>query len=227
MIKESGKLLLVYKSFLFLNNVLIKHFKNHYFLIFCLLLLFSCSNSSPKSFSIPEEFLQEGDIVFRCGVSVNSLIVRIADQIGSYSHIGIVVKDQNEWKVVHIVNGENEDSNGKEIIKIEPISQFFREDRSKAGSILRYDSTFDFQYKIAQKAIELSQQEIFFDHSYNLDDTTKLYCTELIYKIFLSLGVDITQERRSQFPGVKNKIIFPSDIFKNPHLKKIYSFKEE
>lgn len=201
-------------------------FKKIRFFYFCLLFLLSCSNSSQESFEIPEDLLHEGDLAFRCGVSVESIIVKIADQIGSYSHVGIVVKEQNEWKIVHIVNGESENTNGKEIIKKEPVSQFFRTDRSKAGLILRYDTTDEVRRHLTQKAFELSQKELFFDHSYDLTDSSKMYCTELIQNIFLSSGIDLTEGRRSVFPGSKNKIIFPSDIFKNQHLIKIYSFKK-
>ncbi|MDD4848361.1 MAG: YiiX/YebB-like N1pC/P60 family cysteine hydrolase [Bacteroidales bacterium] len=196
------------------------------FLYFIVVFIVGCGLDQKSSYPIPENLLQDGDLVFRCGISVSSYAVRVADKIGSYSHVGMVVKETDGWHVIHIVNGEMEDTDGKEIIKNEPISRFFRKDRARAGIVLRYDAPDSVLHQVVERAKTLSQQEIYFDAYYSLSDSTKLYCTELIYNIFQNAQIDISEGRRSRCPTVKEEVILPSDIFKNQKLREIYHFSE-
>jgi len=65
-----------------------------------------------------------------------------------------------------------------------------------------------------------------FDNDYNLNDSTKMYCSELVWYAFKTAGVDITNKKRSKIdlPVFQGEYIFPSDIQTNKKLKLIYSF---
>ena len=115
-----------------------RHFaKTIYPILFLEFLFCGCNqkseSSEPKlSIIIPTDILQEGDLVFRRGNGLESELVVSLDKVGIYSHIGIVVKDTLAgWQVVHIVPGEQKSVEEPDMIKMENISLFFREDRAK------------------------------------------------------------------------------------------------
>ena len=176
----------------------------------------------PFSFEIDETILKEGDIVFRRGQSIASMVVLAAEKEGGYSHIGIMVKDSAGWRVIHAVPGETDKENPTEIMKKETLSQFFAPDRAVAGAIFRLDTTETIAVMAAQKAQVLFERKLLFDHNYDLEDSTKMYCTELLFFVYKFAGVDITEGRRNAFPALQNEFLLPSDILANPKLKIIH-----
>ena len=180
-----------------------------------------CKQKPLFSFEIEESFLQEGDIAFRRGQSIASRVVLAVDKEGGYSHIGIVVKESSSWYVIHAVPGETDKDNPTEILKKESFSQFFAPDRAVSGAIYRLDANANIGFLAAQKAKVLFDRKLLFDHKYDLEDSTKMYCTELIYFVFNYAGIDISEGRRSSYPAFRDEFLLPSDILANPKLKKI------
>jgi len=174
---------------------------------------------------LTDSILQEGDLVFRRGQGLASRAVLAADNYSVYSHTGVVVRDETEWKVVHIVPGEPEFSGDRDRIKMEPLDVFFKPKRALKGAVMRVDNP-EVAAFAAQRAVGLFDSGILFDHNYNLNDTTRMYCTELIQKIFLREGLDLTggQRSRIKIPGFRGDYILPSDIQNSPHVRLIYEF---
>jgi len=200
-----------------------------YIVAFALFLVTGC-NQRNRETPLPVEIitiidqtkLQEGDLLFRLGRSVSSRMVNIADRERSYSHIGILVKNNlGEWYVIHAVPGESHETDGIEITKRDPLLLFFAHDRTVAGTVMRFDSIKPILQKIVDKSKKLYTKRLLFDHRFALSDTTTLYCTELIHRIFLNAGVDLTEGRRHSVPFFREDIIFPSDIQRNQRLSKI------
>lgn len=195
--------------------------------ISCLCGLFiSCEQPNIESSRIfPENILQEGDLAFRKGDGLASRIILSIDKSSDYSHIGIVVKHNKKWKVIHAVPGEPDFEGDKDRVKMNDIQAYFGKGRALSGAIMRIKN--DSIAKVAaRKAFDLYQRNILFDHSYNLEDTTKMYCTELIHHIFQDTGMDLTQGRRSTVNSFGSNTIYilPSDIQKSSELKLIYNF---
>lgn len=195
--------------------------------ISCLCGLFiSCKQPNIESSRIfPENILQEGDLAFRKGDGLASRIILSIDKSSDYSHIGIVVKHNEKWKVIHAVPGEPDFEGDKDRVKMDEIQTYFGKGRALSGAIMRTKN--DSIAKVAaRKAFDLYQRNILFDHSYNLEDTTKMYCTELIHHIFKNTGMDLTQDRRSIVNSFGSNTIYilPSDIQKSSELKLIYNF---
>jgi hypothetical protein len=166
--------------------------------------------------------LLEGDLVFRMGRGTSSQAVNFVDKERSYSHIGILIKDSlDEWFVIHAVPGESEETGGVEVVKCDPLLRFFGHDRTVSGVVMRFDSIEEISDQIIRKSKDFFDQKFLFDHNYLLSDDSKLYCTELIHLIFLSVGVDLSEGRRHTVPLFKEPIIFPSDILKNQRLREI------
>lgn len=192
-----------------------------------MLLVFCIGCNSGAEFFIDESLLQEGDIAFRGGVSVESYVVEIADNNGIYSHSGVVVKYNDEWKIVHAVPGEENETGGIQYLKMDDPEHFFAPDRACAGCFARYDTTPEVLKKVADEAIRWWKKKVLFDNDYLLSDTTKLYCSQLVQLSYESQGIDLAEGRCNKFPLAKEKVIFPSDITKNKKVDRYYILKEK
>jgi len=191
-------------------------------LLLLLFFLVGCQQKPVFSFQIDETILQEGDIVFRRGMSVASRVVLAADKEGGYSHIGIIVKDPTGWKVIHAVPGETDKECPEEVIKKETLSQFFAPSKAVAGAIFRLDTLETIALLAAEKAQIVFERKLLFDHKYDLEDSTKMYCTELLYFVFKHAGIDISEGRRRSYPAIQGEFILPSDVLAYSKLKKVW-----
>lgn len=194
--------------------------------ILLLLALPACKKSSVP---VQERFVnvsfQEGDLVFRRGSGIASRAVLTADTRGSYSHVGIVVKEGSAWMVVHITPGEAP-KGGKDSVKSESLSEFFKSSRAVSGAVMRFTGDPELSKRAALEAVTICQRKILFDHAYNLSDTTAMYCTELIRFVYLKAGVDLTggKTEHVHIPGFSGDYLFPSLIMKSPFLREIERF---
>ena len=168
---------------------------------------------------------QEGDLVFRKGIGVKSQTVLHVDSLGVYSHIGIVVWQDSIFQIVHITPGERKKDETADKIKMEPISEFWRKDRAEHGAVYRLEDN-SLSEKAAQQALRLLQKGILFDHDYQLNDTTEMYCTELVWYAYEQAGKDISFGKRSvlNVPLYAGTYLFPSDIYTNSEFILIYKF---
>ncbi len=198
----------------------------HIWIIYLCGLFISCQQPNIEPSRIfPESILQEGDLAFREGDGLASKIILTIDKNTNYSHIGIVVRHNEKWKIIHAVPGEPDFEGDQDRIKIEDLQTYFSKSRAPSGAVMRAKNT-SISKEAARKAFDLYQRNILFDHSYNLEDTTKMYCTEFIHHIFKNTGMDLTQGRRSIVNSFGSSTIYilPSDIQKSSELKLIYSF---
>lgn len=200
------------------------------FFVFAILLLpFAACNKQASEltciFTENVDKLQEGDLVFRRGMGTASYLVYLADKRGIYSHVGILLKDSCGWMVIHSVPEEQDETNGMEIMKKDSLNLFFRSDRAIEGAVFRLETNNgQITSTVAEESRKLLAQNIYFDHSFNTEDNTKMYCTELIYFIYKQARVDITEGRRHQIPGFRYEVILPIDILENKNLVEIYKF---
>lgn len=155
---------------------------------------------------------REGDLVLRCGNGMESRVVTQRSH-SIYSHIGLLHYDSlcGEWQVVHAVPGEDE----PEYMKAEPIDLFFCPERAKNGAWLRVRCNDSVAREAVRYALTKVDKHILFDNDYLLEDSTCLYCTELVWRAFMAQGIDLSNGRRHSLPTVFSKegeAIFPSDI---------------
>lgn len=164
----------------------------------------------------------QGDIAFRKGEGFVSDVVLYNDADGLYSHIGLIVNHNDSIKVVHSVPGEG-DYDG---VKIEPIEMFYATSRAVKGEVLRIELNDEQRRVIGEIAIKKGIDKIEFDHDYNLNDTTQVYCTELIKLLFNHIGINIVEGRstRVNIPGMSGDYIMPSDVYRNKKLISIYKY---
>ena len=172
---------------------------------------------------VPLDSLRDGDLALRQGTGLDSeAVLRLDSAGGQYSHIGIVVSDNGKWKVVHAVPGESRD--GIDRVKIEPIDTFFLSTRAAHGAVMRLRGCSAVAAReAAQSAARLVG--VPFDYNYNWQDTTRLYCTQLIVVAYSSAGIDLLSGvPRLSGRNTKNIIVFPGDIARNDSLTTIFRF---
>lgn len=197
--------------------------KLHILLIIALLALFvRCSSHhayTPPS--IPVETFQVADIVFRLGRTLQSEAIASKGP-GGYSHIGMMVEIDSIKHIIHIEPNRQ----GSERIKVESVADFFNPEVAVAGCVMRYNSLTDsMQQILSSYAKSILAQGVSFDHDYQLSDSSRMYCTELVENIFNKVDIDLSQGERIRLPLAKEPVILPSAIYQNDSLCDIWSYR--
>lgn len=192
--------------------------------------MFGCGTKDEKAENcLPVQQFRPGDIIFRQGTGVLSRAVRAADERkGIYTHVGIVVRDGQQWKVVHAVPGEPNFQGDPDRVKMEDISLFFASKRALCGAVMRLKEEVDSLKALhaSDYAADIFRRHTLFDHAYNRQDTTRMYCSELVEFVYRKVGIDLVQGRINQLrvPCFSGDYVFPSALQESPCLKLIYSF---
>lgn len=196
----------------------------YFTLLLASLLAIGCHRSIDTTpLDVPVELLKNGDLALRCGTSLESRFV--AGESGPYSHIGIVVEIDGQWFVAHAVPGENEPGE-PEYLKLDPIHVFYGHDRAKLGCIMRV-SEDSVRCRQATDYARWAVGELkVFDNQYDWEDTTRLYCTEMVQQAYLHAGIDLAEERRTKVAAalMPGTYVFPGDITANDSLRVVCDF---
>lgn len=166
----------------------------------------------------------DGDLLFRKGTGVVGRVVTAFDSEGQYSHVGIVAQRNGEWYVVHAVPHEHDFKGDFDRVKCDPLEHFVGYYSDAEVGLYRPQVSPE-QVQIAvNNALRLSDMRVEFDHDYDLADTTKLYCTELVEYVYELAGVSLSEGRRSDisFIGSSSPQIMPSDLTQSTKLKPIF-----
>ncbi len=187
-------------------------------LLFVLPNCFSChqEKSIGERVSIDTTAVREGDLVFRCGYGMESKLVTSLSR-GIYSHVGILHHDSLAgWMVLHAVPGEHTKEEGIDRVKCEPVDSFFSIERASIGCSYRIDCPDSIACAATSFALRKFREGVEFDHDYDTADTTRLYCTELVWLCYLSAGLNLVPEPSHPHPMHPSGtgIIFPSDFIK-------------
>ena len=169
--------------------------------------------------------LEEGDIVFRRGNSIASHMVLSADSSGGYSHVGIIVMIDGKLVVAHEVPGESLPGE-IDILKTDPLREFFETEKAKSGAIMHVNCSISQKLMAINIVKEKLRINMPFDHDYNLTDSSKMYCTELIWHVYRRAGIDLTNGRRTKIniPLFSGDYILPSDIQASKCLQQFFYF---
>lgn len=146
------------------------------------------SHSTQKWKSI----LREGDVIFRYGYGAVSDWINFR-QSSKYnvSHAGMVVQLNQKWMVVHSISGMLESEDGVQACSIE---QFIHEARPNTVFILRPKLAEKIKKTAAKIALHCLKKGIRFDHQFNPNDSTEMYCTELIFYCYKQGGIKWSSE---------------------------------
>lgn len=179
-----------------------------------------------RTLDLPYGRFRDGDLAFRRGGGLTSRAVLAADAGGVYSHVGLLKREGDEWFVIHAVPGEPVDATDVDRVKCEPVDCFFAADRAVCGAVMRVKADSLLCAGAARHARRLALERVLFDHDYDLVDTTRLYCTELVDLVYRTRGIDLPEGRisRIQLPGFQGDFLLPSDLFESGKLDLLFEF---
>jgi hypothetical protein len=168
---------------------------------------------------LPE--LRSGDLLFRRGRSAESHVVLATDRNSHFSHVGIICVEDQVPYVIHAVPGENK--GGPDFIKKERLSGFLAPEKASAFSVYRSNFSENSNAYAARLADSYYKNRVLFDHKYDLNTDDKMYCTELILKVFQQAVGESFRLKPTRLPGLFGNIrlIMPGDIILNPHFQLI------
>lgn len=124
--------------------------------------------------------LKDGDIILRHGFGlVSDIIVETLGEKYDISHCAIIVKDRGDFNVIHTVSQSLSDFDG---IQSQSLKRFVSDSKKNSIIVVRYKKG-NCNSLISQRAKFYLSKKLPFDHDFDLKDSTKLYCTELIWKV--------------------------------------------
>jgi len=169
--------------------------------------------------------LQDGDLVFRRGKSIESYTVSLADKAGEYSHVGLIKMKGRVPYVIHAEPGESPLESRP--VKMEPLSAFLCAEKASHYAIYRSALGQDALRKVMKRAMSFYTSRRCFDTSFDLTDDSRVYCTELVLKSYQSVNPEIirltdnlsevnllTSKQKVLLPGALIKSTFFHQIFK-------------
>ncbi len=178
-----------------------------------LLFLMACTaNERADSFVVNDGAIQSGDIVFRrsYGIVSDLIVARLKDSI-SLSHCGIAYRDSaGQLFVIHALSKKLSDTDGMQKCTFEA---FLHDCRPGTVKVTRFLP--DTSGVLQHWALQYLKNAIPFDDAFDMRDTTRFFCTELILHIIKThFDVDLVQNKRNEIPKF-------STLFKKPYFVEI------
>lgn len=138
------------------------------------LLTMSCNHVS--SYSPDSRRFREGDIILRKGRGVisNMIISSIKDSL-PYSHCGILVKENQQWIVIHSLPRELSQTNGVQQCSL---NKYLADCDDYCFMVVRCNRR-EAGLLIADAAKCYIKRKIPFDYQFNMADSSAFFCSEL------------------------------------------------
>lgn len=159
-----------------------------------LLALGSCAPTSKSTDKVPDvtvrdSSMQVGDIIFHKSQSQQSKAIQEASG-SEWTHVGIIVSKNNEWYVAEAIGP----------VVSTKLEDFINRGKDKEYKIYRFKH-FDAQTMQEKLIKAIKQQNKAYDIYFEFSDD-KTYCSELVYKVMLSVtGHELGQVQ--QFKDLK------------------------
>ncbi len=159
---------------------------------------------------IQKNELAEGDLVFRAGHDMISQIVLSQSDDPIFSHVGILIKHQNTWFIVHSIPKTSSSSSG---VILEILDDFISPENALRVGFFRHKNLK--KDNLLLKEFLLQQIGKPFDSSFLLSDDSRYYCSELVLKALAKAGIQTMLELPGEkFILMEEPIILPDSITK-------------
>ena len=170
--------------------------------------------------------VEDGDIIFRRGIGLASDIILSTDASCPFTHVGIIQKINDNIFVIH--SSPTDNNKQSNFIEKELLSNFLSREAASDFAIRRIIPKTNLK-KVLRFADSLYKAKVDFDDEFDLLNSDKFYCTELVYKSYLYSGVDLTNGKLDTLliPIGKNPYLLPGTLLKSTNLKKLNLKKGE
>lgn len=175
---------------------------------------------------LPEHVVQSlasGDVIFRRGRDVVSRLVLTADGHSDFSHVGVIVRDRWQINVAHAIPAESK--NELDAVKMESLDSFLRHEKASVAAVYRVREHESIRASVIRYVTEAVRNQVLFDADFDLGDSSRLYCTELVWQAYRSAGLDLLDGKFDYIsvPLKSGWYIFPSSLTHSRHLLEIYT----
>lgn len=141
--------------------------------------------------------LQPGDLILRQGFGVVSQAIReYLNEDIRVSHVALLSLDPKDgWQVVQSISQRVSKVDG---VQKQDLPSFVSESKTNSLVVVRfkgYGEEPGLNLRVEEAGRKYLEQEVPFDHSFSLEDSTRFFCSELIWRIFLNeAGVDLFEK---------------------------------
>lgn len=161
--------------------------------------------------------IQEGDFILRRGFGYlsNMIATRLNEAPFDVTHAGVLIIDNGKWAVIHSLSSDVSKIDG---IQIQYLDEFLKYSQPNKIVITRFKSpNTSTNYQIAALAKYHLKKNIPFDNLADFEDSTRMYCTELILHILNKdlkvLEIDKTKQEKHDFLFTMKKM-YDTNYFK-------------
>lgn len=198
-------------------------------LILALMVCLSCGRHvrQPEHGELPYGEMREGDLVFRCGIGVFSRAVTAVEEEGLYSHVGLLLKDSTEWVVVHSVPREPDFKGDFDRVKKEPVESFLSMKMAAKAAFAHTGLADSLKLdEMRASAFQAFRDSLRFDDGYSLQDSTRQYCSEFVWRLYRRAGIDLSEGRRMRMSVflMDGECILPEHLYKYKDNDIYYNF---
>lgn len=158
-----------------------------------LVALGGCLNApapAPAPTSLPDgvhEQLNEGDLVFRRGRDLMSRMVLAGESGSQFSHVGLLVRRDSTWMVLHALPDEGVTPGG---VRLDTLTTFIAPDKAATWAVFAHPAV----HASAKTIDTATYLGIPFDATFVWSDASRLYCTELVVRAWSGMGVEVADE---------------------------------
>ncbi|NLL28180.1 MAG: hypothetical protein GX259_05230 [Bacteroidales bacterium] len=145
--------------------------------------------------------LKDGDFILRHGYGiVSDAIVNSLNEKNHVSHVGVLVKCDTAPKNFRIVHCVSQSLYPWDGVQEQSFPLFLHDSQYNSIMVVRFKGANDStRHKISEKALYYLEKRIPFDHSFDISDSSKFYCSELPWMILKNeFDVDIFKDKMNE-----------------------------
>lgn len=180
--------------------------------IICCLLCFClvCCVSKPVKDKTPDlSFTQSGDLIYRFGNGFFSGLFRdFSTQEKRFSHVGIIYRPHHSDSIF-VLHAEASELTGIGGVRKDRAGLFLH--KVNEWAIYRVQASLDQRREIARQALNHHSRKVPFDRTFDVMDTSAVYCTELVARcVNKALHTELIQQRTTR---AKRRFIAIDDTY--------------
>lgn len=141
--------------------------------------------AAPPIDAHPQQW-RSGDIIFLNGTSLRSRAVRALQGYSTdYSHVGLIAVEDEQTFIIHA------DPAAGFVVK-QPWREVVKGADVVGGAVYRLPGiTESVRHRICATACEFAARRVPFDENFDRSTASRLYCTELVWRLYLADGVEL------------------------------------